>query len=76
MIKRAYLIGFEVMTRVVVDVPTDEKDIDIDAVLDTAILKAREQIGNDIRNRIVSDNLTVFEEDKIMPYGRLKGEKF
>ena len=75
MIKRAYLIGFEIVTRVVVDVPTDEKDIDIDAVLDTAILKAREQIGKDIRNRIISDNLTLFQEDKIMPYGSLKGEK-
>lgn len=79
--KKAYLVTFEVCTRVVVDVPENfDSDncnlvIEENAVADeTIIQKARENILNDPTNYLNGDNV-LYAEDVECPYGIFKDEQ-
>lgn len=80
--KKAFLVTFEVTTRVIADVPEDfdpkntNLAIEKFAIADDAITeKARQNILEEPEGYIVSDNMTGYEEDTECPYGTYDNEK-
>jgi len=73
-VKRAFLVSFCPMTRVVVEVPVfydpgaEDMDAEEQDVTDRIIRTAREQILSEAAEYINGDNLDRIEEDDEMPY--------
>lgn len=61
--KKVYLVGFDVRTRVIVD------ESEIEGDLDTFLIeKARSQIMSEAYDYLNGDNLTECDEDEECPY--------
>ena len=70
--KKAFLVSFCPMTRIVIDVA--DKDNLTDDELDVLIETARNQILEDSDNYIIVDNLDEVKPDDECPYGTFGGE--
>lgn len=78
--KKAYLVSFAPMTRVVIDVPEGVNPEEMaDGIsrekFNEAVRKAREQMAENLGDYLYGENVDVFEEDVECPYGTLNGEE-
>lgn len=69
--KKAFLVDFNVRTRVVVDLDgKTEEEVD-----EAAIAAARQNILSDAENYIIGDNCTEIEPDEECPFGTFDWDK-
>lgn len=76
--KKAFLVSFDVMTRVVIDVPEGASVEDIendDKLFDQLVSQARDHVLEDPFNYLCGDNLSETQEDEECPYGTFVGEE-
>jgi hypothetical protein len=66
MTKKAFLVSFSPMTRVVID--TDKNPNECDYTFGQVVSQARDQIREDISDYINGDNVDFIEEDDDCPY--------
>jgi hypothetical protein len=66
MAKKAFLVAFSPMTRVVIDVDTDPHECDY--TFGQVVRQARDQIRGDIGDYINGDNVEFIQEDEECPY--------
>ena len=71
MAKKAFLVDISIRTRVVVDISddcTDQNPTTNDGLWSEIADKAEVQVGNDIWDYLIQDNVTEIVEDTEMPY--------
>ena len=80
--KKAYLVTFEVTTRVVADVPEDFDPNNCNfcntphaLAFDGVVAEARKHIVEDAENYLYGDNISEFNPDDECPYGTFEGEE-
>lgn len=66
--KKAFLVGFTPLTRVVMDVPTDFEPVHHPGIAKEIIAKAREQIIENAPDKLNLENCDRLEEDTECPY--------
>lgn len=70
--KKAFLVGFGPLTRIVVDVPEGYNPAEDGDVTDGIIRAAREKMLSDAANYLCGDNCDCLEEDTECPFGTLQ----